>query len=152
MTTDAWPAEVRYEDATAPDLPAIRALLETVDLPTADVGAEGQIFLVARAGDAVLGCVALEPHGEDVLLRSLAVSPARQGTGIGRTLHARAIALARERGFGTAYLLTTTAERLFAREGYDRIERSEVPAEVRASAEFAALCPATAVCMARRLR
>ncbi len=151
MKTDGSPAEVRYEDATVADLHAIRVLLETVDLPTADVDVATQRFLVARAGDDVLGCVALEPHGEDVLIRSLAVSPLRQGRGLGRTLHARALALAREGGFKTAYLLTTTAERLFAREGYERIERSAVPAAVRASAEFAALCPASAVCMARRL-
>jgi uncharacterized membrane protein YbaN (DUF454 family)/N-acetylglutamate synthase-like GNAT family acetyltransferase len=145
------PADVRCEDATAADLPAIRALLVALGLPTADIGAEGQLFLVARAEGKLVGCVALEPHGEDVLLRSLAVTPERQGSGIGRELHVRAIARARERGFGTVFLLTTTAERFFAREGYGRIDRSAVPAAVRASAEFTALCPATAVCMARRL-
>jgi uncharacterized membrane protein YbaN (DUF454 family)/N-acetylglutamate synthase-like GNAT family acetyltransferase len=143
--------EVRYEDATAADLPAILALLEALGLPTADVGGAGQLFLVARANGAVVGCVALEPHGADVLLRSLAVSPARQGNGIGRVLHAQALARASALGLRTVYLLTTSAERLFAREGYARIDRSAVPAAIRATAEFAALCPASAACMCRSI-
>jgi uncharacterized membrane protein YbaN (DUF454 family)/N-acetylglutamate synthase-like GNAT family acetyltransferase len=144
-------ADVGYEDGTVADLPAIRALLVALGLPTADVGAEGQLFLVARAQGTLVGCVALEPHGGDVLLRSLAVTPERQGSGIGRELHLRALARARARGLRTAYLLTTTAEEFFAREGYTRVDRREVPAAVRASAEFTALCPATAACMVRRL-
>jgi len=49
------------------------------------------------------------------------------------------------------YLLTTTAERFFATRGYAGIERERVPDTVRASAEFSALCPASAVVMRKAL-
>ncbi|WP_242339705.1 MULTISPECIES: arsenic resistance N-acetyltransferase ArsN2 [Anaeromyxobacter] len=144
--------DVRFEEAEAADLPQLRALLAQANLPEADVGASNQVFLVARApGGALVGCVALERYGDDVLLRSLAVVPSRRGEGLGVALHARALERARKLGARTVYLLTTTAEGLFARAGYARIERSAVPAEVRASPEFDALCPASAVCMIRRL-
>ena len=49
------------------------------------------------------------------------------------------------------YLLTTTAEEFFARCGYEPIDRSRVPEAIRATAEFQSLCPASSVCMRKRL-
>jgi N-acetylglutamate synthase-like GNAT family acetyltransferase len=142
---------MRLEPATAADLPSIAALLESLKLPTSDLGGAHQRFLVARQGQELAGCVALEGAGEAVLLRSLAVAPAHQRHGLGTTLHAQALALARASGATELFLLTTTAEGFFARHGYHRVDRSAAPAPLQASAEFASLCPATAVCMARRL-
>lgn len=141
----------RLEAALASDLPAIRSLLRDLRLPADDVGAENQHFLVAREGADLAGCVGLELHADGALLRSLAVTPGRQGSGLGRALCAGALAEARSRGVREVYLLTTTAEGFFAKEGFARIERGQVPQGVSRSAEFRSLCPATAACMARRL-
>ena len=43
------------------------------------------------------------------------------------------------------------ATAFFERLGFERIERSEAPAELLASAEFARLCPASAICLRRRM-
>jgi amino-acid N-acetyltransferase len=145
-------SDVRIDDATPADLPAVRALLESLELPAEDVGAPNQSFLIARDGGDLAGCVGLERHGDAVLLRSLAVPAARQGRGLGRALHGRALGVARATGVREVYLLTTTAEGFFAREGYARVDRSAVPLPVRDSPEFRTLCPATAVCMALKLR
>lgn len=139
------------EKATPGDLPAIRALLSRLELPTQDLGAENQTFLVARDGGALVGCVALEIYGEVALLRSLAVQPGRQKVGLGHALHDRAVALAREVGLRELFLLTTAAERFFARAGYTRADRSAAPADLRGSHEFRTLCPTDAVFMARKL-
>jgi amino-acid N-acetyltransferase len=115
------------------------------------VGQPNQIFLLARSGDALVGCVGLERYGTDALLRSLAVVPRLQGTGLGERLYQEAIAEAR-RGRTTAlYLLTTTAAPFFARAGFERIDRALVPPAVAASPEFRSLCPASAACMRLRL-
>lgn len=135
------------ETAEPRDIEAIRALLVDLGLPASDLGAASQHFIVAREGGSLVGCVGLEIHGSAALLRSLAVEPARQGAGVGRALYRRALAEARSRGVTALYLLTTTADRYFAREGFATIGREEVPAAVRASAEFGALCPASAACM-----
>jgi amino-acid N-acetyltransferase len=142
---------LHYDEASAADLDAIRRLLEALHLPAADVGNPNQAFIVARDGGELAGCVGLEDHGEDMLLRSLAVTPERQGAGIGMALHARALEEAVKRRKRALYLLTTTAEAFFARAGFTRIERTKVPAAVAASAEFRSLCPASAVCMMREL-
>lgn len=141
----------RIERATPGDLPAIRELLSRLELPVQDLGAENQTFLVARDGGVLAGCVALEVYGEVALLRSLGVQPGRQKVGLGHALHDQALALARELGIRELYLLTTTAERFFARAGYARVDRGAAPADLRGSHEFRALCPTDAVCMTRKL-
>jgi arsenate reductase len=140
-------ATVQITPAPSGDLPAIRALLERLHLPASDLGGAGQTFLVARSGGEVVGAVALERHGEDALLRSLAVVPRLQSTGLGKALYQEAVAEARRTGTRALYLLTTTAAPFFEKAGFRRIDRAAAPPAVASSAEFAALCPSTAACM-----
>jgi len=139
------------QTATTPDLPGIRSLLDGARLPSQDVGAPNQRFLVVRDADDLVGCVGLEDYGSVALLRSLAVAPAWQGRGLGKALHEAALGVARERGIAEVFLLTTTAEAFFAHAGYSRADRATAPAPIQSSPEFRALCPASAVCMSRRL-
>ena len=141
------PARISIEHADASDMDAIRSLVKEADLSCLDVGQPNQVFLVARSSGAVVGCVGLERYGQAALVRSLAVSPARRGEGLSRALFERTAAEARRLKVVELYLLTTTAEALFARWGFRRIPREQVPEAVRGSAEFASLCPATAACM-----
>ncbi|MGR8918854.1 MAG: hypothetical protein ACU85V_04495, partial [Gammaproteobacteria bacterium] len=46
-------------------------------------------------------------------------------------------------------LLTETAAAFFEHLGYSRAPRAAAPATIAATAEFASLCPDTAVCMRR---
>ncbi|MFZ1643195.1 MAG: GNAT family N-acetyltransferase [Candidatus Contendobacter sp.] len=85
------------------------------------------------------------------LLRSLAVAPDGQGQGLGSALLTHAEQAARQRGVQALYLLTTTAEAFFVQRGYVRIPREAAPPILRQTAEFAALCPASAVCLTRAL-
>ena len=135
------------EPAGSQDLALVASLLVESGLPAGDLGAENQRFLVARESGALVGCIGLELYDSAALLRSMAVVPARQGTGVGRALYRRALAEARSHGVLALYLLTTAAELYFARQGFRVIGRDQVPARVRASAEFGSLCPASATCM-----
>jgi amino-acid N-acetyltransferase len=58
---------------------------------------------------------------------------------------------ARSRGAEVTYLLTTTAEAVFARRGYHKVDRGAVPGVIGETAEFQDLCPVSAVCMGRHL-
>jgi amino-acid N-acetyltransferase len=138
--------------ATAQDEPAIRALLAAAALPVDDVAVGAQEYVVAREGGALVGCVGLEPRGDDALLRSFAVVPARRGGGLGTRLFERVVERARERGIATAYVLTTTAERFCLAHGFERISRAEVPARIAATSQFRTLCPTTAACFRLRVR
>jgi len=142
-------ADVALERATGDDLAAVVALLSDADLPTADVRDGDAAFYLGRDGDRPVGVAGLEPCDGDALLRSVVVDPAVRGEGYGRALVAAVADRARERDAGRLSLLTTTAADFFASEGFERVDREAVPAAVRATAEFAALCPDSATCMAR---
>jgi amino-acid N-acetyltransferase len=139
------------EPANALDLPAVRELLERHHLPLAGVDDHVETMLVARDGSQVVGTAALEMYADGALLRSVAVDARQQGRRLGHQLTEAALHLARTRGVGQVFLLTTTAERFFPRFGFEQIAREGVPASVRASIEFRSACPASAVVMRKRL-
>lgn len=116
-------------------------------MPSADAATGRQEFLVAVEGAVVVGCIGLELAGRDALLRSFAVAPARRGTGLGRRLYEAMRARLAGRGLEAAYVLTTTIEEFCLRHGFERVDRSEVPAAIAASAEFRSLCPSSAACL-----
>lgn len=134
------------------DLDALRALLGAAGLPHEDLTpAHLRDFLLLREGEAVVGAVGLERFGPDALLRSLVVRPDQRGRGLGGRLVDAAEARARDEGVTRLWLLTETAAPFFAARGYAPAERDRAPEAVRATAEFAALCPASAACLAKRL-
>lgn len=141
------PAPVTVTAGAAADLPAVEALLRRSVLPTSGVADCIETLHVARSGAHVVGSAALETYGEAALLRSVAVYPTLQGTGIGQQLVGAALTAARQRGLRQLYLLTTTAGDFFARFGFQPIARDRVPAAVKASAEFTSLCPDSALVM-----
>ena len=82
---------------------------------------------------------------------ALAVAVSVRGQGVGTRLVRRAERAAAAAGLAELVLLTETAEDFFAQLGYLVVARREMPAGIRASAEFRAPCPASAVCMRKVL-
>ncbi|MHB0981458.1 MAG: arsenic resistance N-acetyltransferase ArsN2 [Thermoleophilia bacterium] len=149
MTSDVAvsPLEPVLAAAEGSDLADVIDLLAANDLPTEDVASHLDPFVVARLDGRLVGVVGLEVYGGAALGRSLCVHPAERGRGLGRHLFEAVMDRAREICARELYLLTTTAEDYFSRLGFEVVERETVPAEIRATMEFASLCPATAVCM-----
>ena len=139
------------EPARPDDLPAILSLLERDGLPRASIEQHLAMTVVARAGDRVVGCAAVESYGPDGLLRSVAVDPDDRGRGLGIRLTEAAISLARTRGVRTLYLLTETAAAFFPRFGFRTIGRDQVAPAVRRSVEFTGACPESAQAMVAEL-
>ena len=108
-------------------------------------------LVVAEGGDGLVGVAGLEVYGNNGLLRSLAVSPEARGRGLGRRLVDRAVAKARGLGVESLYLLTTDAGSWFEKLGFRYLDRSGVPSSIRATPQFAGLCPETALSMRIRL-
>lgn len=135
-----------------PSLDAAAALLASTGLPSADLSAalvEHFFFLGPPA--APEGLVGLEFCGRDVLLRSLVVVPQRRSTGLGRALVAHAEAQAHDGGARAVYCLTTTAEAFFRRLGYVDADRDGAPPAIRATREFADICPASSAFLVKHL-
>ena len=142
----------RIECSVPADLPAIRALLEQAGLPHRDLDNNPAArFWIVRDGQRLIGAVGLETYGRSGLVRSLVVAPEARRTGMGGRLVDELEMAARSSGFHRLLLLTETAEKFFSRRGYTVIDRVDVPDEVRTSAEFRTLCPASATCMSKSL-
>jgi amino-acid N-acetyltransferase len=137
--------------ATAADWLAVRDLLIRANLPLDGAEKAFETGLVAVEDDRVVGCAAIESYNATALLRSVAVTPRRQGAGVCTSLVHAAEALARTTGANEMILLTETAEPWFGRLGYERMERHAAPADVAASVEFASACSESAITMRRSL-
>jgi amino-acid N-acetyltransferase len=144
-------SEVLIEDAMPADASSVLGLLERTHLPTDGLLEHLSTTLVARDSGRIVGSAALEIYNDGALLRSVAVDPAMQGTGLGHRLTEAVTERAIEMGVPALYLLTTTAEHFFPRFGFSRIERDDVPASVQQSVEFQSACPASAVVMRKLL-
>jgi N-acetylglutamate synthase-like GNAT family acetyltransferase len=151
MSTNPASPGANVRPARSDDLPAVERLLTDAHLPLDGVAEALPTFFVAEAGGALVGVAGLEVCCDNALLRSVAVEPAWRSHDVGRALVTRVIWEAESRGIHALYLLTTTAERYFPSFGFRRIARDEVPADVRATAEFRSACPASATVMARPL-
>jgi N-acetylglutamate synthase-like GNAT family acetyltransferase len=138
--------------AVPADREAILALLAAAELPVADLAANPRVRLwVAPASQGIAGVVGLERFADTGLLRSLAVAPAVRRRGLATTLVRHVEREARAAGLSSLVLLTDTARPLFSKLEYAVVERETVPAAVRQSSEFQALCPASATCMSKPL-
>jgi N-acetylglutamate synthase-like GNAT family acetyltransferase len=142
---------VTLRPADHADHAAVTALLRSLELPTEGVVDWLARYWVACSDAVVVGVAGMEHYGDAGLLRSVAVTPEWQGSGVGRALIDRVLEAGRTRGVRDVYLLTTTAEHYFPRLGFACITRDQVPGAVQASVEFTGACPSSAVVMQKRL-
>lgn len=140
------------EVAQRPALAGAMALLASAQLPTEDLSdAHCEHFFFTGTNESPTALVGLELFGDVGLLRSLVVTPQARGAGAGSALVRHAETYAREHGVHTLYLLTTTAEAFFERRGYARADRESAPPAIRATPEFAGICPASSAFMSRTI-
>jgi amino-acid N-acetyltransferase len=133
------------------DVAVVLGLLESGGLPTVGIKENPGAFVVARIGEEIVGCGGVEIHGNDGLLRSIAVEPQHRKRGIANAIVEHLLGLPQHAGLASTYLLTTTASDFFPRFGFDLCPRGEAPEAIRASWEFRTGCPDTAVFMRRHV-
>lgn len=146
--------EVKVSEASAADLGEILSLLSAVDLPHEGVAEHLGGFLVARGGNGrLVGTVGVERHGSTGLLRSAAVAPDTQGTGLGSCLTSAALKRAAGEGVEKVVLLTTTARDFFGRRfGFAVADRADFDEQLACSAEWGLPRCSSAVCMSLDLK
>lgn len=130
---------------------AIIQLLQAEGLPVEDLPASFEHFFVAIDNEKVIGAIGLERYGDCGLLRSLVVDKAYRNKSIASLLMQALEKSAADMGITTMYLLTETAPQYFAKKGYQKCGRDDVPAELKASSEFSYVCPVSALVMKKQL-
>ena len=127
--------------------------LSAAELPTADIDLPGRQFY--RFTDTVgepVGFGGYEGEGEDRLVRSVVVRPELRGKGFGKAIASTLERIAVRTGAKRLHLLTTEAASFFEKAGFTAADRSEAPATIAGSAEFTALCPASADYLTKAVR
>ena len=132
------------------DFAPVRQMLDDASLPVSDFAAEHLAFVACVDGQPI-AAIGYERLGDRWLLRSLVVIEEHRSHGVGARLVAALEDLAREHAVVEIWLLTIDADDFFESLGYRRRERGEAPETIRGTAEFAELCPASAILMSRPL-
>jgi len=127
------------------DDPRFVAALAAADLPAC--GHNGQSYVLAEGR----GFGMIEGEGTDRLLRSVVVPSSQRGMGAGTRLVDLLAMKAAELGVERLWLLTMTAADFFHRLGWRTVPRDTAPVAIRASDQFAGLCPSSATLMVREL-
>lgn len=142
---------MNLRSATELDFAAIEALLQANGLPTVGVAEHLSNFIVGEGPSTAIGCGGVEYYGDFALLRSIAIARDARGSGLGKAIVAHLLAECRTRAVRSVVLLTTTAERFFAAQGFAPVERSELPRSLLVSSQFQGVCPASATVMLKVL-
>lgn len=135
-----------------PSETAVKELLASVELPTADITPNHMEHFFGAwvaAGSSLDGVVGMEPFGSVALLRSFAVVTSKRCSGLGSELLLQLEQYAKEKGIRSMYLLTTTAKSYFEKHGYCVIAREVAPEAIRNTTEFTSVCPTSAVLMVK---
>ena len=129
----------------------VLALIDKAALPVEDINDKVELFAI-RENEHVLGTIGMEHDDKVALLRSLNVDVKQRGKGYGDALVKFLENVANDKGIQTIYLLTTTAEAFFSKQGYLVVCRNEVPQFIQHTSEFSSVCPASAIVMKKELR
>ena len=130
----------------------VAAALVKAGLPADDIGDPFvMLWRFETYEDVPVGFGGLEIHGYDALLRSVVTLPPLRQVGMGAAIVAALEAEARAHRCRAIYLLTVSEADFFARLGYKPCARGDVPEGLRASRQFAALCPPTATAMVKNV-
>lgn len=155
LNTPLSGAEARHDfsAASSQQFAAMLSLLKDAGLPTDDLlpAKLADFELALDPEGKLVGIAGLEVIGGDALLRSIVVTPAWRGKGLGERLVARREDAARTDRARAIYLLTTSSDAFFRHRGYIELSRAEVPPVIAAHAQFRSLCPASAKCLRKEL-
>ncbi|MBI2382289.1 MAG: N-acetyltransferase [Gammaproteobacteria bacterium] len=102
-----------------------------------------QDFVVAKQGDAVVGCASLMVYNRKLAeIRSLGLLPLSQGKGGGSAIVQACLDRARHLQVKTVFVLTRVPD-FFARQGFTLSDKAELPEKVMKDCQF---CPKQNAC------
>ncbi|MBA1341366.1 MAG: Amino-acid acetyltransferase [ANME-2 cluster archaeon] len=117
--------DINIRSAGTGDIPDIKSILSQYILETELVEDNIDQFVVAKAGDMIVGCACLISSMGIVELRSIAVIPGWKNKGIGRRLFQTL--MQRAKGMTDRIYVRTTARGFFEKMGFEAMDDSLKP-------------------------
>jgi amino-acid N-acetyltransferase len=143
--------KMTIKEISPEDIVKVIDLLAEAELDYSDLKQPGiRLFQIVESG-LIAAVGALEVRDGQALLRSVTVKKEFRGQGIGKMLVAQIEEVAIQSGIKSLYLLTTTASAFFQSLGYRQINRNDFAEPLKQTAQFAGLCPESAVCMKKEV-
>jgi amino-acid N-acetyltransferase len=128
---------ISFRTANDSDLEVVLQLLALVGLPSEGVEQFLNNFVIAEDGDDIVGCAGFERYEAVGLLRSVAIRPDKQGSGLGSKLVEHILGNATKIGIEEVVLLTTTAKPFFVRRhGFTITSRESYDDRLKESPEW----------------
>jgi len=115
------------------DLEVVRAMLTGAGMITEGLEWPPACYLVAYFGTEPVGVIGVEPSLDAALIRSVFVTDAMRGRGIGAELVAAARKAAHTRGARSLYLFSTDAGDFFKRFGFVEVPVAQLVAALGAA-------------------
>lgn len=143
--------DVKITKAEKKYLDRVKNLLRNSALPFDDIDEHFEHFLLADVEGEIIGAIGIEKYSNIALLRSFVVADKYQKCGIGKKLLESLLGEAISMDVESVYLLTTTAQKYFDKNGFQIVERNSLPNEIKNTKEFRSLCPVSAVCMRKKI-
>lgn len=142
---------INLEKMDNKDINYARQLLKDNGLPYSDIENESVQLFSIQQDEQIIGIIGFEQYGKHGLLRSFVVEQQYRSIGLGAQVLGDFEIMVLKFGITELFLLTTTADRFFARNGFEAFDRNAVPELIAHTTEFANICPASAVCMRKVL-
>ena len=143
--------DIQIQTASSEDCDKVALLLKKAGLCISDIDAGLNGFVVVRNNGNIIGTGGLEFFGETALLRSVAVDRLYRGQKLGEKIYTKLIRNAKEKAVKNLYLLTIDADGYFERFGFKTMNRNVAPEVIQNHAQFAELCPSSAIVMQKTL-
>ena len=137
---------LKIRPAQLRDQKIVHTLLSEFKLPR-DGLEETKLWVLQSSKGEVIGVAGLEVHGNQGLLRSVAVIKSMRNQGYGTSIANHIIGEAKKRKLQNLFLLTTTAPAFFRRLGFKEENREKVASSITNSVESKNACPKTAILM-----
>ena len=129
------------------DINRIVKILTDNHLPVEDIAEEKVQLFAGVIDDRIVASIGLEDHEKYGLLRSLAVDSDYKNRKIGDKLIKYLLDYVKIKGINALYLLTTTADKYFEKQGFCRLCRMQVPDRIKQTKQFKDICPDSAIVM-----
>jgi N-acetylglutamate synthase-like GNAT family acetyltransferase len=136
----------------SPLFAAFKRHLTNAGLPTEDLQAEPSFYYALEPdGNDARAFGGLVSLGDDALLRSVVVPTEERGRGYGNVIVGRIFEEAAKFGAKNLWLLTTSADGFFEKQGWRTVKREDAPVSVTSTRQFSLICPSSAVLMCRAM-